>query len=329
MTGKRGGEIVCWVVTEGAAGMENQCVGLAEALGLTPLVKRIRLRPLWQRLFPFLRWHLERAFDTPGGDPIAPPWPDLLIACGRPSAAACLLARGASGRDGAPRTFTVYIQNPRIAPANFDLMVVPEHDRLTGPNIVTTRGGLNRITPELLRREAEILRPRVAALPQPRVAVLIGGSSAVYRLTPAEMRPLADRLAALAHETGCGLMVTPSRRTGEDNLRILQDRLRGTPAFLWDFQGRNPYFGMLGLADAFIVTADSINLTSEACATGRPVHVVDLPGGSAKFRRFHDRMRADGFTRPFEGRLESWTYAPLDETHRVAARIRHDLEARE
>src|SRR5205085_3827729 len=42
-----------WVVTEGAAGMENQCLGLAERLPLPVRTFRIRLRNPWRWLAPY------------------------------------------------------------------------------------------------------------------------------------------------------------------------------------------------------------------------------------------------------------------------------------
>jgi mitochondrial fission protein ELM1 len=94
----------------------------------------------------------------------------------------------------------------------------------------------------------------------------------------------------------------------------------------WDGRGENPYFGYLGLADAVIVTADSVTMISEAAATGKPVHVAALEGGSAKFRRFHAAMQEAGVTRPFAGRLEDWRYEPLDEAARIATEVRRRLE---
>jgi mitochondrial fission protein ELM1 len=98
------------------------------------------------------------------------------------------------------------------------------------------------------------------------------------------------------------------------------------PAVFWDGRGDNPYLGYLGLADALIVTVDSVTMISEAAATGKPVHVAELEGGSAKFRRFHAGMREGGITRPFAGRIEDWSYPPLDETGRVAAEVKRRLE---
>jgi mitochondrial fission protein ELM1 len=194
--------------------------------------------------------------------------------------------------------------------------------------VMTTRGALHRVTPEMLAREAEKLLPQIAALPSPRIVVLIGGSNAAYRLTPQVMAPLAGQFCHMAKVTGGSLLVTPSRRTGADNRTILQNALRSVPSLVWDGQGANPYYGMLGLADFILVTCDSVNMISEACSTGKPVYVIDLPGGSDKFRRFHDALRKDGLTRPFEGRLEKWAYPPLDDMRAVAGRVREMMEGR-
>ncbi len=314
-------QMTCWVVTDGKAGMENQCLGLAEALGLTPIVKRIKLRTPWKQLMPFFRHGLRWAF-SPKGDLIEPPWPDLLIATGRQSVAASLRVRRATQMNGGKRTFTVQLQNPVIAPMHFDLVVVPRHDNLAGPNVMTTRGGLHRVSSEMLEREGAKLLPMIENLPHPRVAVLVGGSNSVYSLTLREMKPIAGQLAEVAKATGGSLIVTPSRRTGTANLAVLQETLRDVPHFIWDGEGYNPYYGMLALADAFCVTMDSVNMVSEACTTGKPVHIIELPGGSEKFRRFHQSLRDDGLTRSFTGKLEQWSYLPLNDMQLVAARVR-------
>ena len=159
------------------------------------------------------------------------------------------------------------------------------------------------------------------------IAVLIGGNNRVYKMTEDRLATLADQLAALARR-GFGLAITPSHRTGEDGARLLRERLAGLPAVIWDGGGDNPYFGMLGLADAVIVTGDSVSMVSEAAATRKPVHIIELEGGSRKFAQFHDAMREAGVTRPFRGEIETWSYPPLDDTARAAAEIRRRLARR-
>jgi mitochondrial fission protein ELM1 len=291
-------------------------------MGLPPAVKRIRVRRPWRWLPPGLVPYALDIFD-PAADALAPPWPDVLITCGRQAVAASLAVRRASQR----RTFTVHIQNPTVSLANFDVVVAPRHDRLSGANLIETLGGLSPMTQARLDAAAARFAPDVADLPRPLVAVLVGGHNKVYRLTEDIARRLGRQLAEMSAREGAALLVTPSRRTPPGITAVLRDTLSGAPAVVWNGTGENPYFAYLSLADAIVVTGDSVNMVSEAATTGKPVFVVDLAGGSAKFSRFHETMRAAGVTRPFEGRLERWTYAPLRDTARTAAEIRRRFEA--
>lgn len=311
---------VCWAISEGAIGMEVQAAGLAEALGYAPRVMRLALRAPWRWLPPRL-WPAPLAAAGPGGDPVAPPWPDVVVSCGRKVVAVAAAIRRVAGARA------IHIQDPKVPPAWFDALVVPEHDALEAPNAVRSLGALNRVTPGRLAAGATEVAGRLAALPRPLVAVLVGGTNRHLRLGPEEAAALGRRLAAMAAESGCGLAVSTSRRTGRTVSDALVRALAGAPAVVWtpESDWPNPYFGYLGLADAIVVTADSVNMTTESLSTGRPVHVVDLPGRAGKFGRFHDDLRARGLTRRFEGRLERWTYAPLDETRRVAAALRQRL----
>lgn len=313
----------CWIVTEGAIGMESQCRGLSEALGLEAVIKRVNPRLLWLML-PADRWPLPSLSLGRGSDKLEPPWPDLLISCGRKSVAYSLAIKRRSGG----RTVTVHVQDPLMDTAAFDLVAAPHHDRVAGPNVIVTRGALHPITPAKLARAAERFRPLLAALPRPLVAVLVGGPNGRYRLTPGDMAGIANELAQLARRTGAGLAVTPSRRTGDEYLRILHEHLDGIGAFIWDGAGENPYLGMLALADYLLVTADSVSMVSEACATGKPVYVIELPGGSKRHRRFHEDLRSQGLTRAFSGTLERWSYEPLLDAEQVAAEVKRLLAKR-
>jgi uncharacterized protein len=312
-----------WLLTEDKAGMRVQALALAEALGLdyaelTPLVP-----PLWARLPTHLwpRAAASRWIAPEGPRAFAPPWPDLVISCGRRSVPFALGVRWAS--EGAVRA--VHIQDPRVALDRFDVVVAPAHDELEGANVVTTRGSMTRITPARLEAAAAQFASSLAHLPRPLVAVLLGGSNKVYQFTEERAETLARLLRRVA-AAGAGLAITASRRTDARALAVLRAGIADLPATLWAGEEDNPYFGYLGLADAVVVTADSVNMVCEACTTGRPVHVFPLEGrGSAKFRSFHREMRALGYTRPFEGRLEHWHYAPLADAARAAAAIRNRL----
>jgi len=318
----------CWVITDGKPGMENQCLGLAEAMGITPDIKRLRLPRAWRELSLHLGW---------GGGPalvraeIVPPWPDLLIASGRTSVLASLHVKQASGG----RTFTVQIQRPVVGINRFDRVIAPAHDALRGDNVISMTGALYRASPQLLQQEAAKWSAQFAYLPRPYVAVMIGGPNLAisplrrlssYRLGPGAVTEIANQLRTLARTAGAGLLITASRRTGAANVARLRTILRDCAAWIWHGEGENPYYGILGLADNFIVTSDSVNMICEACSTGKPVQIIQLSGHSRKFKMFHDSLAAAGCVRDFDGSLEHWHYEPLREKQRVAMLVRQAYE---
>jgi mitochondrial fission protein ELM1 len=316
--GARSGEPApsIWVLHDGKPGMASQALGLAEAAGFPFVEKPLTVRLPWAWLPPPL-WLAPLRNAMSGGLPLAPPWPDLVIGCGRNTVRPALAIR----RAGGGRTIAAQVQDPRYRHAEFDMLFVPEHDQRSGPGIVVTRGALHRVT--AARLDAEHRRfPALEGLPRPVLGVLIGGSNRAYRLDLARLREIADRVAAILRRDGGSALVTPSRRTGEAGLRLLRERFAGLPGAIWDGTGDNPYFAYLAAADALLVTADSVSMISEAAATGKPVHVIELAGGDAKFRRFHEAMRQAGITRPFAGEIEHWSYRPPDDNARAGAALR-------
>lgn len=319
-TGPRLAGLTAWTFTEGHAGMETQTRAMAQALGVDAVVKRVPPPP-WRGL-PGWMWPAPLAMANAHGAELTPPFPDLLITCGRRSVPPALAVGRASRTAGGPGTYLVHVQKPFYAYKRFDAIVMPLHDGLEGPNIVTSFGALNSLTREKLDAEAEVMSPRFRLLPRPIVTVLVGGPNRAYRLGGDDIVRLADRLVRLQEKTGCGLAVVPSRRTGADNVALLQARLDRPGSFVWDGDSANPYLALLGLADALVVTCDSVNMTCEAAATGKPVYVAMYPGTSARFDAFHSQMQGHGYVRPFEDDIDfAWRPPPLHEIERVADEI--------
>jgi hypothetical protein len=301
-------KLSCWVVTEGMAGTENQCVGIAEALNLEPDIKRISLKCPWSFLTPWLELEQSWSFSPA----LNGPWPDLVLASGRKAIAAARYIKKKS-----PQTVTVFVQDPRVSSSQFDLVIAPSHDPISGDNVIKTIAAPNRITDARLR-EATHNFPALSALPGPRIAVLIGGNSKAHTLTPERMREIAAQLKGLSG----ALMVTTSRRTGAENEAILKQALAGTDAYIWDGHGDNPYFAMLGLADVILVTNDSASMLSEAATTGKPVYMIKLEGGRKRIDQMQRNLIEHGALREFNGALEQWTYSPLRDAQLAAEAIR-------
>ncbi|MEL6577072.1 MAG: mitochondrial fission ELM1 family protein [Pseudomonadota bacterium] len=315
------------VLTDGRAGNRAQALGLAEALARRADV-RIEERTValkWPfALLPARFWHALGAL---------PGWPALALRDGGPTlaplaSAALLIGAGRRAapivahlarREGVP---SVQLLDPQMDPAAFSLVAAPAHDGLGAPNAVATLGSVGRITPaSIAAAQAALPAPlmrRLEALPRPRIGVLLGGSSAAARWSDEDAAAFAAACHRLAGD-GYGLLITPSRRTDP----ALSDRLAAdlpkAACFLWDGTGSNPYPGMLGMVDAVLVTADSVNMASEAAAAGLPVHVFPISHLGPKHRAFHRSLEAHGASRPFDGRVDKWTYPPLAEADRLAA----------
>ena len=315
------------VVSDGRAGIEAQALGLAEAVAaITPAridVRRVRWRAGLERLPTRLVPWPELALD-PSCDALRPPWPDLWIGNGRAAVPASIAVRRRSGG----RTFVAQLQDPLRPARLFDLVIPPAHDRLEGPGVFPILGAPHRMTPARLAEGVEAFRERLDALPRPLTAVLVGGRSRAFDLPPARARALAEELAGALQAAGGSLLMTFSRRTPPEAAAILRGRLAGFPGWTWDGEGANPLAAFLGAADHVVVTADSINMVAEAASTGAPVHIAAVDGGQARKDRFHAALAAHGAARPFQGRLERWSYPPLRETERAAAEVVRRLRSR-
>ena len=265
------------------------------------------------RRFPGASRALGRGF----ADRLATP-PVVAIGCGRQGALATRLLRGAGSR-------VIQILDPRIDPRHWDRVVVPAHDRLEGDNVIRMLGSLHPVD-DLWLAQARSDFPAAAALPTPRVALLVGGPGRHWPMDDAGFASALAELTAGVREAGGSLLAVASRRT-PPAWRAL---LRGSGAAVaWgdETDGPNPYRGLLGWADAIVCTADSVNMLSEASATAAPVHVLGGELLQGRPRAFLQDLIARGRVRPFTPALMPFAVTPLRETGRVAKTLREWLEA--
>lgn len=298
-----------WAVSDGRAG------NVAMAMGLAQRVAALTGGEVVQRDLTVSgpkAWFAARMSWLPSKPKMAAtPRPALIIGAGRRVAPTVAGLRNMG-------TKVVQILDPQMNLRRFDLVVAPEHDGLCAPNTFATLGSVHRVSPDLLNAARSEWADTFAALPRPLIAVMIGGSTRRSPMTDAMAADFAGNLRALV-EHGAGLAITASRRTPTAHAQ--QIRAAVPEANFWDGTGTNPYFGMLACADALVVTDDSVNMASEAAATGKPLAIYPLLREKGKIARFHQRLIDAEHAHWFDGSVPNTRAMPLDETGRVAARV--------
>jgi len=319
-------------VSDGRAGNTAQVRAIASALGETSRWMKIahiagaghRDEPLtltprrpWTWL-PAGKWPaLLSSIPAAQKSQLQAPWPTVWIGAGRRSAPFSAAVRDWSQGE----TLTVHVLDPHMPPSEFDLMVTPAHDEVTGQNVISTIGSPAYFSADAIEEAGQAFADLADERGKSAI-VILGGDSKTHKFTDRAAKRLADQLKLLAGQ-GWRLRITASRRTpleARARFRILADEIG---ARFWESStdGPNPYLGWLVYSDVAIVTEDSANMLSDAAYHGLPVHIAKLEGDNVKFARLHKSLITHGCAQWFDGSLKKWTYEPLREADRVADAI--------
>jgi mitochondrial fission protein ELM1 len=327
-----------WVLDDPRAGTAAQAIGIAERLGVP--FRRIPLTWNWMAHIAALArngsliglsqpvYGLAEAGAHPVRGSAAalteddPAGPALVISSGRRSAAVALWLKWRFG------SRIVHCMRPGLGGLlrthHYDLLVIPEHDNPPrAPNILPVLAAPHRVSPLRLTEEAAAWSERLSHLPSPRIALLVGGPIRGTDLQPALAHTLGRRVARLAAARGGAVLATTSRRTGAEASDALAAGLSSclNLVYRWGEPGENPYLGYLATADAIVVTADSVSMISEACATGAPVFVALPELAGPRHRRLIASLSRAGQVRLLRNDIRPWDRSPLDEAGRVAEEI--------
>ncbi len=268
-----------WILRCHREGDNAQSLSLASALGWPFEVKRLGFH--WYEIFAALAaWPTRLGIDGRRSSPLAPPWPDLIILAGRRNE---IPARWIKRKSGG-RTRIVVVGRYWTPPDFIDLVITTPQFRLPRHlNVLHNDFPLHTGTPERTAEAGALWLPRLAALPKPRIAVLVGGSSGPYIFSAATARRLGEEASAMARAAGGSLLVSTSARTRAAAIDALEAAI-DVPYRLYRWRANdaeNPYLGFLAAADAFIVTGDSMSMLAEACNHGRPVRIFEFGNGPA------------------------------------------------
>jgi hypothetical protein len=319
-----------WLLVGEKTGDNAQLRVIAEGLGLPVEERHVAMRRKWVRGKPRVRASLEHV-DAQASDRLEPPWPDLLLTAGRRLSMVALWVR----QQSRGRTRLVLVGKPRRLARRFDLILASAQYRVArSPNVLQLGLPLMRVDAAAVAAAGEAWRARLAGLPRPLTALLVGGPTKPVRFDAAVARELAARAAAVARESGGSLYVTTSRRTPPE---VVDALVAGLPAntLLYRWQPDavdNPYLALLALADRHIVTSDSVTMMVEVARLGRPLAIFSLPEARGRVLRALGRGRdldavprlliEQGSAVQLGAAFRAPAGPPRDELPRVVERIR-------
>jgi mitochondrial fission protein ELM1 len=304
------------VLHDGAAGNRRQALALAQALGGP--VRELHLTPNWLARLLAPRAAPGAGLGTEFAELLTQP-PTLAIGCGRTAALATRLLKQAGSR-------SVQILDPRIDTRHWDLVIAPEHDGLRGDNVITLTGSLHPIDSAWLAQARDDF-PALGRLPGPRTAVLLGGATRAVNFDRSAFEVLMSKLEYWLARDGGSVLLCGSRRTPAEVVRVARERFTEMPGVLWldADDGENIYPGVLAWADRIIVSPDSVNMISEACATAAPVFIAEPDRATGRVRRFIADLQARGRVQAQTRDAGAFDAEPLLEMPRVVAAVRERL----
>jgi uncharacterized protein len=290
-----------WLVIGDKLGDNAQVEIIATALGWPLERKIVRFKEQYVTGKPPFKPSLYHV-DLAASDPLTPPWPDLVLTVGRrPSMAAMWIKQQSNGR-----TKVVLVGRPRRMLKDFDLILATPQYRLPRqPNILRLDLPLMRVDPAKIEAASATWRERLDALARPLTAVLVGGPTKPFVFDATVARAFVTALRRSAGEAGT-LFVSTSRRTPSDVVEALAGELpSGSQLYRWRPDAtENPYHGLLGLADRFVVTGDSISMLVEVTRTGKRLAIFPLPVTRGLWPRVRVRLARTFQPTPGDGRAE-------------------------
>lgn len=311
-----------WTLTDGSAGNLRQAHALADALGRAARDWHLETLAPWRWAAPRMLPGSASAFGEEFKLSLAAPSllaSLLAIGCGRQSALATRLLHDAGAR-------TVQILDPRIDSHHWDVVVAPAHDQVHGDNVISICGSLHAVDAGWLA-SAQQAYSWIGELPEPRTLLLLGGPLRTAPLNKRWWRATIALIGNTIQRDGGSLLISGSRRTPDWLVRAARECLPQVPGVRWfdDSDNANPYPGLLAWADRIVVTADSVNMISEACATAVPVHVTAAASVQGRHGRFLGTLLERGRVRTLQDLDASWPIVPMIERTRVVAAVRSRL----
>tara|TARA_B100001248_G_C27341288_1_gene436419 strand:- start:168 stop:1106 length:939 start_codon:yes stop_codon:yes gene_type:complete len=304
------------LLTEGMHGMISQVEGLAKALDLDFTHHKVELNNFWKliptKLTPISN-KVYKDFDATNYD--------IIISCGRKSVVPSIYLK----KNSQKKIINIHIQDPKVNLKHFDIIVTPEHDGVTGDNVISSKGAIHYLTEQEISSSKDYLVGRLDNKKN-YLGLIIGGPNKYYNYSNQIIERVLLKVKKISELNKLQVIAIPSIRTPK-NIITMTSEILGENHLAINEVDKRAYLSTLALSKYLVVTCDSTSMISEAAITGKPVYVEELPAkkNDYRFKKFRDLFTKLNIIKKLDKNLEDWTYKKLDETNRIAKEIKEKI----
>ncbi len=296
------------LLTEGMHGMISQVEGLAKALDLEFIHEKIELNNVWKMIPPSFTPVKKFVFKNDINTNF-----NIVISCGRKSVIPSIYLK----QKYQNKIMNIHIQDPKVSLNNFDFIVVPEHDGLTGKNVITSKGAIHYLRSDELEKNLNYLKPQINK--EKIVSLIVGGPNKYYDYNEKTINHIFSKISQNFISRGYQLIFIPSMRTPRKIIELAQNYFDNNQLIVPEVD-KKAYLSSLKLSDFIIVTCDSTSMISEAAITGKPIYVAQMTPikNNYRFKKFFELFKSLNIIKDLEDIVEKWDYNKLDETDKIS-----------
>jgi len=304
------------ILTEGMHGMISQAEGLAKVLDLDFIHEKIELSTFWKLLPPKIAPVGNFVFKNKFEHDF-----NIVISCGRKSVIPSIYLK----KKFKNKIINIHIQDPKVSLNNFDFIVVPEHDGLTGENVLTTKGAIHYLTNDELAQNESYLKSKIDDQKK-IVSFIIGGPNKYYNYNEKIIDEIFLKIKKNFIEKNYQAIIIPSMRTPKNIIQKAQNYFDNNQIIIPNVD-KKAYLSSLKLADHIVVTCDSTSMISEAALTGKPIYIAQMPTikSNQRFKEFFNLFESLNIIKNLDSSVENWDYKKLDETSRISSYIKDKI----
>ena len=304
------------LLTEGMHGMISQVEGLAKALDIDFTHHKVELNSFWKLIPPKFTPVSNFTFNSIDSKDF-----DIIISCGRKSVIPSICLK----KNSEKKVFNIHIQDPKVDLKNFDFIVAPDHDGLTGENVILSKGSIHYLTKEEMINNHDYLSERLNKEKE-YLTLIVGGPNKYYNYNDQNISNIFDKIKNILEKNNLQAIIIPSIRTPKQIIELSNNYFGKEHLVINDID-KKAYLSGLSLAKYIVVTCDSTSMISEAALTGKPIYIAEIPPkiDDYRFRRFRELFAKLNIVKNLNEKVEIWNYETLDETNRIAKEIKRKI----